>query len=116
MFCANDFRRKVRQPAGSLDQWKLAGNEQGDTRADPAILYERQWEQAILETNVAQLREELSPTNSRILQMRLIDHCSVDEVAAELNLAPQQIHTRQHRMMKALRARMVLYTGGVIGS
>ena len=48
--------------------------------------------------------------------MRLIDHSSVDEVASELNLAPQQIHARQHRLMKKLRARVALYTGGPIGS
>ena len=110
------FRSKARRPANSLDQRMRAGQEPGDTQADPATLYEQQWEQSVLESIVSQLREELSPTNSRILQMRLIDRRSVDEVASELNLAPQQVHARQHRVMKKLRARVAFYTGGPIGS
>ncbi len=109
-------RSKARRPVVSLDQRKLAGHEHGDTRADPATLYEQQWEQAVLESIVSQLREELSATNSRILQMRLIDRRSAEQVASELNLAPQQVHARQHRIMKKLRARVALYSGGSLGS
>ncbi len=112
----NAFRSKARRPAVSLDQQKLAGNEQADTRADPAALFEQQWEQAALESVLEEFYEELSATNARILQMRLIEHRSVDEVASELNLEPQQIHARQHRLMKKLRARVALYTGGPLGS
>ena len=112
----NIFQRKARRPAVSLDQQKLAGNEQADTRADPAGLFEQQWKQAALESVLGEFCEELSATNARMLQMRLIDHSSVDEVACELNLEPQQIHARQHRLMKKLRARVSLYTGGPIGS
>ena len=110
------FRSKTRRPTSSLDQRMMAGHEPGDSQADPATLYEQQWEQAILESIISQLREELSPTNSRILQMRLIDRRSAEDVASELNLAPQQVHGRQHRMMKKLRSRAALYTGDPIGS
>ncbi len=110
------FRSKARLPSDSLDQRMRAGQEPGDTQADPATLYEQQWEQSVLESIVAQLREELSPTNSRILQMRLIDRRSAGQVASELNLAPQQVHARQHRIMKKLRARVALYSGGSLGS
>jgi RNA polymerase sigma factor (sigma-70 family) len=112
----NVFRRKVRRPAGSLDQWMMAGQEPRDPRTDPATLMEQQWEQAALESVIEELCEEVSTTNACVLKMRLIDRCSVDEVVCELDLAPEQVHTRQHRMMKKLRARMSLYTGGPIGS
>ena len=110
------FRSKTRRPTSSLDQSMMAGHEPGDPQPDPATLYDQQWEQAILDSIVSQLREEVSPTNSRILQMRLIDRRSAEDVASELNLEPQQVHARQHRMMKKLRARVALYTGDPIGS
>ncbi len=79
-------------------------------------MFEQQWEQAALESVLEELCDEISVTNARILLMRLIDHSSVDEVASEPNLAPQQIHARQHRPMKMLRAPVALYTGGPLGS
>ncbi|MFQ5730501.1 MAG: sigma-70 family RNA polymerase sigma factor [Planctomycetaceae bacterium] len=112
----NILRSKARSPARSLDQEMIAGQEPGDPQADPAKLYEQQWEQALLDSTVSQLREELSPSNARILQMRLIDHRSVDEVARELNLTPEQVHARQYRVMKKLRTRLALYTGDPLGS
>jgi len=110
------FRGRGRRPAVSLDQLRDAGHEEKDTQEDPASLYEQHWERAVLETNICQLQEEVSPTNARILQMRLIDRRSVADVAAELNLSPEQVYARQHRMLKDLRTRVTLYTGGNIGS
>ena len=112
----NVFRSKARRPADSLDQKMIAGQEPGDTKSDPATLYEQQWEQALLDSVVSQLREELSPTNARILQMRLIDHRSVNEVASALNLTPKQVNAQQYRVMKKLRTRVALFTGDPIGS
>ena len=110
------FRSKARRPADSLDQKMIAGQEPRDPESDPAILYETQWRQALFDSAVSQLREELSPSNDRILQMRLIDHRSVDEVARELNMTPEQIHARQHRLMNKLRIRVALYAGEPLGS
>jgi RNA polymerase sigma factor (sigma-70 family) len=113
---ADVFRRRSRRLTDSLDGDSLSGTEPADTRADPATLYELNWEQAIIDSQLAQLSDELSATNSRILQMRLAEHLSVDEVASELDLKPEQVHARQHRIMKKLRARVALYTGEPFGS
>lgn len=100
----NIFRRKARHSAESLDERIGAGHEPRDSDADPAAVFERRWERAVLDRIVVQLREDLSPTNRRILQLRLIERRSVDEVAAELNVPSAVIHARQHRILKRLKA------------
>jgi len=100
----NVFRRKARQSAESLDDRISAGHEPRDSGADPAAAFERRWERAVLDKIVDQLREDLSPTNGRILQLRLIERRSVDDVAAELNVPAAVIHARQHRILKRLKS------------
>lgn len=111
----NVFRRGSRRPAVSLDQRMLAGHEPRDPQPEPSAQYDLQWKQAVVESMIAQLRKELPPISARLLQARLVEHRSVEEVAAELNLSPDQIYARQHRIMKELRARVSLYTGAPIG-
>jgi RNA polymerase sigma factor (sigma-70 family) len=112
----NVYRKRTRQPTTSLHDMIGDGNEPGESENDPAALYEEQWEKAVLEMVFDQLREQLSPKNIRVMQMRLIEHRSVAEVAAELKMAPAMVHARQHRIMKKLQARVALYTGGPLGS
>lgn len=112
----NAFRRSARRPTESLDEQMAVGNEPLDRQPEPEDAHEQQWKQAVLESIISQLRRELTPINARLLKMRLIEHRSVEDVAAELQLEPQVVHARQHRMMKKIRARVVLYTGGEIGS
>ncbi|HUQ71888.1 MAG TPA: sigma-70 family RNA polymerase sigma factor [Planctomycetaceae bacterium] len=112
----NIFRKRARQRSEPLDDSTGGGLEPVDRRPDPAANYERQWEQAVLGSLVAQLRTELSPTNAQILQMRLIDRRSIGEVASQLNLAPEQVSARQHRIVKKLRTRVAHYTGCPLGS
>jgi RNA polymerase sigma-70 factor (ECF subfamily) len=100
----NIFRKRARHSAESLDERISAGHEPRDSDADPAAVYERRWERAVLDKFVAQLREDLSPTNRRILQLRLIERRSVDEVSAELNVPAAVIHARQHRILKRLKS------------
>jgi RNA polymerase sigma factor (sigma-70 family) len=100
----NIFRRKARHSAESLHEQITAGNEPRDRDVDPAAVFERRWERAVLDKIVAQLREDLSPTNRRILQLRLIERRSVEEVAAELQVPSAVIHARQHRILKRLKA------------
>jgi RNA polymerase sigma factor (sigma-70 family) len=112
----NVYRKRTRQPATSLDELIGDGNEPGDCAADPADLYHEQWETAVLHTVFSQLRKELSPNNIRVMEMRLIEHRSVSEVARELGMAPAMVHARQHRIMKKLQARVALYTGAPLGA
>lgn len=112
----NVFRKRSRLPSESLDERMSGGLEPGDSQADPAVMLEQQWEQTLMDTVIAQLREELSPTNVRLLQMRLIERRRVEEVATELSLEPEQVYARQHRILKKLRARVALYSGGSLGA
>lgn len=112
----NVYRKRARQPAASLDDLISGGHEPGHAEDDPAALYEQQWEKTILETVFDQLREEMSPTNVQVMQMRLIDHRTVAEVSSELHMPPALIHARQHRILKKLRARVALYTGDPLGA
>ena len=52
----NVFRS--RRPTDSLDQRMKVGHDPDDTGADPAMLCEQKWQQAALESIIAQLREE----------------------------------------------------------
>lgn len=112
----NLFRRGARKPAVSLDQRRQSGQEPRDPQPGPAARCELEWKQAVLESVIAQLRQDLPPVSSRLLQIRLVEQRSVAEAAEELHLTPDQIYARQHRIMKELRARVALYTGGPVGS
>jgi len=84
--------------------------------ADPAELYERQWEDAMLQTVMDELRREVSQRSYRVLRMRLLEGRSVAEVAVALKLSPAGVRCRQHRMLRKLRARMAVYTGKHFGA
>ena len=109
------LRGKARHPAGGLDQAIRAGDEPSSNESAPADVCQRQWEDALLWTVLAELRSEVSQRNSRLLQMRLIEARSVAEVAAALCLTREQVRSRQYRMLRKLRARMAVYTGRHFG-
>lgn len=112
----NVFRKRARLPFESLDARTGIGLEPHDPRSGPTELYERQWKEAVLAGTVARLCEELCATNSHILQMRLIDRRSVKHVASKLDLTPEQVYARQHRILKKLRARIAAYTGSPLSA
>lgn len=113
---ANDqFRRANRRREASLDEARLAGVEPQSPASDSAQASQHEWERALLETVVEELRGEISPENCRLLQMRLIEQRDVAEVAAELQISPEQVWYRQHRLMKKLKARVALFTGEQFG-
>ncbi len=105
------LRRKARRPAESLDAARAAGVEPVDRDADPTKVMDRQWEQALLETLLEELRQEVSETNWNLLRMRCLEGREVPEVAAELGLSSEQVWYRQRRLMKKLQARVALFTG-----
>jgi RNA polymerase sigma factor (sigma-70 family) len=109
------LRRRLRQPAESLDASRAVGCEPAEPAADPNRLQEQQWERALLETLLEELRQEISDTNWRLLQMRCLEGREVPDVAAELGLTAQQVWYRQSRLMKKLQARVALFTGQPLG-
>lgn len=109
------LRRRQRRPAESLDAARAVGHEPADREANPPRILEQQWERALLETLLDELRQEISATNWRLLQMRCLEGRDVAEVAAELGLSSEQVWYRQRRLMKKLKARVAVFTGQALG-
>jgi RNA polymerase sigma factor (sigma-70 family) len=109
------FRRSARRRERTLEEAQAAGAEPQSPRSDPAALMQEQWERTLLETVREDVRGELSENNARLLQMRLVEQRDVADVAAELQLSPEQVWYRQYRLLKKLKARMAMFTGEPLG-
>ena len=109
------LRRRQRRPAESLDAARAVGHEPADREAHPPQILEQQWERALLETLLEELRQEISETNWRLLSMRCLEGREVADVAAELGLSSEQVWYRQRRLMKKLKARVAVFTGQALG-
>ena len=105
------LRRKSRRAAESLDAARETGREPIDREADPPQVMEQQWERALLETLLEELRQEITDTNWRLLQMRCLEGRDVPDVAVELGLTSEQVWYRQRRLMRKLQARVAVFTG-----
>ena len=110
------LRRRRRRPAESLDVAREAGHEPADRESDPSRLMEQDWERALLETLLEELREEITEINWRLLRMRCLEGREVPDVAAELGLTSEQVWYRQRRLMRKLQARVAVFTGQAMGS
>ncbi len=105
------FRRAARRRERTLEEAQAVGAEPLSPKSDPAALFQEQWERTVLETVREDVCGELSENNAKLLQMRLVEERDVAEVAAELQLSPEQVWYRQYRLLKKLKARMAVFTG-----
>ena len=108
---ADLFRKKVRQQADRIEPSEPTARGIADSDSDPAALFEKRWESALLESVVEELRTQVSEVNYQILRMRLLEGCDVREVANQLSLTPEQVRYRHHRVMRKLRTRLAVFTG-----
>jgi RNA polymerase sigma factor (sigma-70 family) len=113
---ADLFRRKARQRADRLEPADYATQVTADSDYDPAALFEKSWERALLESVIQELRDQVSEVNYEILSMRLLQGRSVQEVASRLNVTPDQVRYRYHRVMRKLRTRLAVFTGQPINN
>jgi len=109
------MRRRARHAATSLGTAIKQGQEPQDNEPDTASRYEQQWNDAMVRTLLADLRGQVSEINYRVLQLRFVEGCRVAEIATRLDLKPEQVRYRQHRMLRKLRARLNVYTGNQFG-
>ena len=109
------IRRKGRQAARRFGGDSQSFAEPRGNEPDPAELCQQQWENAMLQTAVEELRADVSELNYRVLKMRLLEGHGVPEVAAALDITLAQVRYRQHRTLKKLRARLAVYTGKPFG-
>ena len=109
-------RRKMRQPGRSYEDAVATGHEPADPNSDPAATVEKQWEQAVLETVLNELRSQVSDTNFKVLHMRLVENRDVAEVAEALDLPRDHVRFRHHRTLKKLKEAVARYTGEQVGA
>jgi RNA polymerase sigma factor (sigma-70 family) len=105
------LKRKRRLSTENLDTARAGGIEPIANSADPADSIDRQWKRALLQTVMQEVREEVSNTNWRLLQMRFVEGADIAEIAEELGISPEQVRYRQRRLVKKLRLRAKALTG-----
>jgi RNA polymerase sigma factor (sigma-70 family) len=74
--------------------------------ADPATRVHANLRHAALLRQIARLQSEVSETNARLLQLRLIDGLTVREVACRLEISSRHVWYQQRRMLSLLRSRL----------
>lgn len=112
----NYFRQRARDPAKyNLGDAIREGQEPIDAAPQPPDQYEMEWEQSLAKTLVEEMRSEVSASNYRLLQMRVLEGREVADVAAELKVTPERVRYRQHRLLKKLKARVAVFTGEPLG-
>jgi len=109
------IRRNVRRPSQNLEACIEKGDEPTSGEPDPAAALERQWEATMVRTAMDELRQQVSETNYRVLEMRTIEGCSEAETAAALDLTSEQVRYRKHRTQRKLQALLAVYRGEQFG-
>jgi RNA polymerase sigma-70 factor (ECF subfamily) len=94
-------RRRSRHPTESLDGHAEEGLLGRD--GDPATTYEHRCLQQQVQYALAKLRHRVSPCDYRLFHLRWIEGLSVAEIASSLNLPPENISCRIHRVKQKLR-------------
>jgi RNA polymerase sigma-70 factor (ECF subfamily) len=74
-----------------------------DPGPGPAVEYERRRTRAQVQSALAELAGQVSWTSFQVLYLRWIEGWETAEVAAALELTPQQVRFRSHRMKQKVR-------------
>jgi len=109
---ATDFlRSRLRRQDKHADLALDTGHEPCSREPDPAEALEDQWERAMLQTALDELRLQVSEINYRLLVMRVLEGRSEAETAAALQLTPEQVRHRKYRLQRQLQSLLSVYTG-----
>jgi RNA polymerase sigma factor (sigma-70 family) len=103
--------RNARRAAESLDEARDGGHEPADRGTDSRAVIDAEWHKALLGTLLEELRNDVSPLNWRLMQMRFVEGCDAAEIGAEVGLSPAEVRYRQSRLVKKLRTRAAALTG-----
>jgi RNA polymerase sigma factor (sigma-70 family) len=97
----DSIRHRRRHVAASLS----AGEGHGlrDPGPDPAAEYERSRRQEHVRRMLVELSEQVSPTNFRIAYLRWIEDLPAAQVAAAVQMTPQQVRMHTHRLKRKAR-------------
>jgi RNA polymerase sigma factor (sigma-70 family) len=105
------LNRRIRSREQSPNAEREAGYEPIDQGADPQLVLEKEWERTFLGILLTDIRDEISETNCQLLTLRFQDGLEAIQIATELNLSPEEVRYRQHRLLKKLRKRAAVLTG-----
>jgi RNA polymerase sigma-70 factor (ECF subfamily) len=97
----DSIRRRNRHISRALDD-----NDAGvppDPNPGPAAEYERRRTLVEVQSVLAELASQVSPASFQVLYLRWIEGLPTAEVAAALELTPQQVRFRSHRMKQKVR-------------
>ncbi len=103
-------RRKCRSRAAPLD---CVGDVPAVERHEDAVAEaeEARWQHHLVRTMLDELRGQVTDLNYRVLHLRLVEDCSISEVAETLELTHEQVRYRCHRMLKKLRSMIETCSG-----
>jgi len=109
---ATDFlRSRLRHRARGLDSALAPKDEPCSREPDPPAAIELEWERAMLQTALDELRLRVSEINYRLLVMRVLEGRSEAETAAALQLTPEQVRHRKYRLQRQLQSLLSVFTG-----
>ena len=104
---ADQDRRRSRKPAINLSTEVAANLAAGDD--SPLCQCERNSDRGAVRRAMAALRMQSSEKSYRVLHLRFCEGMSAPQVAGALDLTPQQVWVREHRMKKKLAALLAEY-------
>ncbi len=97
----NAIRRRSRHAVESLGVREAMAVR--DPGPDPADAYERSRTQGQVRSALAELSSRVSTTSFQVLYLRWIEGRTTSEVADALELTPEQVRFRTHRMKRKFR-------------
>jgi RNA polymerase sigma factor (sigma-70 family) len=99
-------RRGRRHPTESLHCYaeeRLLGRD-----VDPATIYEHRCQQELVRYALTKLRRRVSPYDYQLFDLKWIKGWTVAEIASSLDLTPEHVSRRLHRVKKKLRSLICL--------
>lgn len=109
------MRQRIRQRSVNLDSDIPVADKNAVIPGQPGEADEAAWLTTLAEMLLEELRPNVSDLNYQVVRMRLFEGRSVSDVAAALDITPEQVRSRQHRLLSKLRVRQAIYTGRTLG-
>ncbi len=97
----DSIRRRNRHVSENLSEGEA--NSVLDPRPDPAYEFERRSVQAQVQLALAELSGQVSAMSYSVIYLRWIEGRTTAEIAATLELTPDQVRFRAHRMKRKFR-------------
>ncbi|MCA9188172.1 MAG: sigma-70 family RNA polymerase sigma factor [Pirellulaceae bacterium] len=112
---ADLLRRRLRRQTQSLDPIVGSAAEPIGDLPGPHVRLERSWHRSLVQTLLSKLKQQVSDVNYQVISLRFIHGLGIETIARRLDIAPEQVRYRQHRMLRKLRTMQNIYIGHVHG-